>query len=576
MAQKYADIATANVNDRLDSVAQGAIHLSDGTLVYLVYDGTGNLSLKYSSDHTTLNTIATISSTTFSIPATAGVPLVSLARDSLDNLYVVGVNSANTQLIAVQAFVKGAGYTWTQKTALTGDIAGSSAIGSASVVWCNTGGGTNSKGHLMVIGSSVSGGGYYGVCDAGAALAGSGTLLISSALSFQTAASNILIHDLQNDGFGATSGIVALATAGTTYCVGAWAVNSSGVLTVNSALSATVTVTSFSKIRVIRTASNVWAIVCNGTTSTHYSVARYSASAQLTAPTDSGTPTSMPLVGSGNKWDAAMDPAGNKIWIYAVGTLSGSNLPIYRLGVSVSGTPSFDAAATLDDTFTGVTSASASELRTVSQSINGRIDYQVHVQTSATPTYALYGDNTSFNSTPNVPTNLSRQAPNTDTTPVFQADISDPDTSQQIKARFQIYQNDGVTLIGSVDSAFNTGAGTVTAEYASALAVGTYKVQVATVDDLGVISAYTSQVTFTVTQTVTKDETLKWNVAALLTKDETLLWGVLVNNQKDVSLVWGVRVNVPPKDLTLLWDVEPAWVDVPYETLAPTWQDVHV
>jgi hypothetical protein len=187
--------------------------------------------------------------------------------------------------------------------------------------------------------------------------------------------------------------------------------------------------------------------------------------------------------------------------------------------------------------------------------------------------YQIKYDQLTLNVAPSIPTNLARISDATDTTPLFSADISDPNTGQQIKARFEIQTLAGAA-VGTVDSAFRSGAGNVTAEYSSALAVGQYKVRAQTIDDLGLVSAQTAFVNFDVTQTVTKDETLKWDVRQYVFKDVSLLWDVLTNNSKELTLLWNVYQSVAPKDITLLWSVEPVWVDVPYETVSPTWQEV--
>lgn len=188
--------------------------------------------------------------------------------------------------------------------------------------------------------------------------------------------------------------------------------------------------------------------------------------------------------------------------------------------------------------------------------------------------YQVKYDQLVLNVAPNTPTNLQRTGGvGTDTTPSFSADISDPNSTQAIKARFEIYQSDGVTLVGSVDSTLTAGSHTATAEYSSTLPVGTYKVQAKTIDDLGLESAYTAQVTFYVTTAVQKDLTLLWNVRQNISIDLTLLWNVHQSNTKDLTLLWNVRILVT-KDLTIRWNAYPHWEDVPYESTTPTWEEV--
>jgi hypothetical protein len=183
---------------------------------------------------------------------------------------------------------------------------------------------------------------------------------------------------------------------------------------------------------------------------------------------------------------------------------------------------------------------------------------------------------TAPNSIPNTPLSFGRTGSNTDTTPNFTADISDPDTAQQIKGRFQIYQDDGVTLISTIDSAFRTGAGTVTAEYTSALAIGVYRLRVAAVDDAGAISPYTAFIQFQVTQLVSEDTTLIWDVKQNTSKDLSLLWDIAANNIKEVALLWNVLVRSENKDFSLQWRIENPWILVPLDDDSPStvWTEV--
>lgn len=179
------------------------------------------------------------------------------------------------------------------------------------------------------------------------------------------------------------------------------------------------------------------------------------------------------------------------------------------------------------------------------------------------------------NVAPGVPTAVGRDPSNdsTDTTPLLTATITDANTGQQIKARFQIYQNDGTTLVGTVDSAFRTGNGVVTAEYSSALPVGEYKVQAKTIDDTALESAYSSQVPFQVTSLVTKDLNVLWNTLLLVNDDLTIYWNVARNGEKDLTLLWNTLLEVN-KDLEILWNAYPYWENVPYEETSPTWGEV--
>lgn len=186
------------------------------------------------------------------------------------------------------------------------------------------------------------------------------------------------------------------------------------------------------------------------------------------------------------------------------------------------------------------------------------------------------GDTFTVNAPPAVPANLVRTGSVTDATPNFSADLTGYAGIQvQTKVRFELYQNDGVTLIGAIDSSYITGAGTVSAEYGTTLALGTYKVRAQAIETGGQSSAWTSLVTFQVNVGVTKDLGLVWNVASptvAVFKDLNLKWNVVELKAKQLTLLWTVYAAVT-KDLTLNWNVATAWGEVS-ETENTIWTEV--
>lgn len=197
----------------------------------------------------------------------------------------------------------------------------------------------------------------------------------------------------------------------------------------------------------------------------------------------------------------------------------------------------------------------------------------LYMDNAASPHNIVY-DSIVLNVAPNTPTNLQVTSDVLDTTPVFSADISDANPGQQIKGRFQVYQNDGTTLVATIESAFRTGNGNVTVEYASALPPGNYKLQAAAVDDLNLVSAYTAQISFQIKTTVEKDIDLRWEVDILVEKNLSVSWNVLSANQKDLGIYWVTTVQAE-KDLAVLWGMTTIWypVDTPAENVV-TWEEV--
>jgi hypothetical protein len=174
---------------------------------------------------------------------------------------------------------------------------------------------------------------------------------------------------------------------------------------------------------------------------------------------------------------------------------------------------------------------------------------------------------------PSTPTGLQETSPNTSTTPTFSAVVTDPD-GNQVKARFEIYQNDGTTLIGTVDSGFAASGSTLSATYSSALPVGTYKVRAQGIDDSASGGTWTSLLTFTVVTTVNKDSIYLWNVADPTTprsKDSILIWNVVENKAKQLGLIWIVYQRVV-NDLSLKWNIGTPWTKVTED--ATTWTGV--
>jgi hypothetical protein len=163
---------------------------------------------------------------------------------------------------------------------------------------------------------------------------------------------------------------------------------------------------------------------------------------------------------------------------------------------------------------------------------------------------------------PNTPSSLQRTGENTDTTPNFSAVVSDPDLNT-VKARFEIYQNDGVTFVGQVDSPFVASGSTATAEYTIALTVGSYKVRAKAIDSNAMESGWTALVSFNVKASVFKDLIQLWNTYAYVTDDSIYLWDVDAGNVKDLNIKWDVLVTAGLKDLILLWNQKTPWTKLP-------------
>lgn len=227
--------------------------------------------------------------------------------------------------------------------------------------------------------------------------------------------------------------------------------------------------------------------------------------------------------------------------------------------------------------WTTIGSLTAGSSRTVDTSAWSPGSYKMRTRANDGLVYGPYTESGIFtithNVAPGVPTNVGRQTPYTDTTPVLTADLNDNNTGQSVKARFELYQSDGTTLIATIDSGFVTAPATATAEYTTALPVGTYKVRAKGIDDLAAESAYSALTTIYVTQEASEDLILKWNVRALAIEDLILIWNVIRAGEKDLALIWNTKLEVS-EDLVLKWNTKTPWRTVDLDDDATTWTEV--
>lgn len=403
MAQKWVDVTSTATVDRLGGLAITSVHLSDGTLVELEYDGSANVLLVWSADHVTTTQLASLATSSW---LGTGLDSLSLCRDFADNIYVVGADATTTSTIKVACFTKNAGYSWTAQTVVTGT--GTIACLTLAAVWCNTGGGTSSKGHIMVVGTdqNTALAPFYKILDAGVCIAGTGTLVTASGTSptFTGATAVSGIVDISADGVGATSGLALVPRVAGSLATGAWGVNSSGALSTNTALAnQSATATAPQRNRLIRIAPNRWLTLTNSqTTSGQYKALVWQASGAIGVAVMSGSPTNMPLNGAHLSWDAFADPVvPGQVWIIALAAQSGGQQQVWRLLVTTpSDVPTFAAAAVTDDLLTNASVAVADDIRVVKEPVGTTVqprpvDWQVWVKSSGTQ-WSLDGDYTLF------------------------------------------------------------------------------------------------------------------------------------------------------------------------------------
>lgn len=380
-------------------------HLSDGTLVFVDYDG-AYYYLKWYGHTGSPTTIATLS-------ASFSTPQLSICRDNLNNVYVGGGGGAANSSCLIQAFPYLGSHTWTTSESLCswawyyGVWVNSS--GCQALLWVNDGGGTGGKGHLLWVGTMYASSGpdvAYAcpVFDAGAALAGTCTQTNGSYPNFLEPfySTNWSEADAcASFGLGSTSGIW-VGGGGSYVWVGNWSVNSSGVLTNTALGSGYIAAAQGCGIFCLSQSAGHYTVVSRDPSSGYYDATCLTTSS-IGSTVSSGAPANMPQnmpYSSTFECEMFLDPiTANQFWMIAPGPVVGTSLPVYRLSCNLaSGTPSWSSVAVLDDTLTTYAQP-VIDIAVVREPVSNNVDYSMDIET-ASGTYLLAGDYAVFAQTP--------------------------------------------------------------------------------------------------------------------------------------------------------------------------------
>lgn len=182
-------------------------------------------------------------------------------------------------------------------------------------------------------------------------------------------------------------------------------------------------------------------------------------------------------------------------------------------------------------------------------------------------------DITFNNHTPSTPTGLSCTTPVTDTTPGFSCSVADVDLLEQIKARFTVYQSDMSTVVGTIDSSFRSGSGSVSANYPTPLTPGVYYVGAKAIDDGGASSSETSKVQFQIQGTYSLDADLICDVAAFASIDIDLICDIESSSDLDIDLILDITTS-DQLDIDLLIDIDTGWIPQDDTTIDSLWTEV--
>lgn len=346
---------TTTVGDRLQNVKTASRQLSDGTLVFLAYDPSlstpNQVGLYYSSDHSTPNLVATISSTYFAL---TGLPqALVLVVDASENIFVIGSAPAPAySSVVVQAFTftgqAGISWSWTAQQVVSQSAtawagAPGTTLAGFAAVWCAT----TLTGHIMLLVDRSDGTHFAAVLDAGILLnnAYSGVVFIvnadqpsflASSGNGSSTGSNLSISQ---DGAGANNGLCVTAASATSVQVASWGLTSSGQFTTGAGVytdtEPTATLTTSTQVRVARISSGTWIVVVPSASAGNLDAYLYSSSydgqpgegsvgfAMAFIPS-SGTPGPMSsTIGSGLAWDLVAAPTTTvpaAAWVYGWST----------------------------------------------------------------------------------------------------------------------------------------------------------------------------------------------------------------------------------------------------------------
>ena len=424
MSAKYTLASSTTAGDRLLYVGAASKQLSTGDLVELVRDPTVadpnsiTLQLVPGPAHTSPQVIATLNASVATsgsfLLANAAAQTFALCVDGSDNIFVFA-QQGSTLKMAFQGFSKTPGVlAWTPTPAsAAGSMSPSLYVIGLAATWCNTGGGTNGAGHILVIANTNSAQSGAYIFDAGAILAHSGTYCTQVTTNpaflgggvLATAGSNL---DLDNDGFGATSGLAISAVTANSAQIGAWGVSSGGILTTGGGLLAPITTGTLSattKLRIVRPPStpNFWVGVWPSQyTATHLTVCSLNAQTTTgTSSVDTATTSNFPTPSATLSWDVSVDAMGTA-WVYAWSSATATTM--LRVPVTFPAGTATLGAVVSDDTAVG-SGAGNTTIRTVKSPIDFlHVDWQTYDVVSP---YSLIGDFSSLPAPPNTPVQIA-------------------------------------------------------------------------------------------------------------------------------------------------------------------------
>lgn len=287
-----------------------------------------------------------------------------LVIDEAQNLYVVGPDETGVG-IRVITYAKGTGNVWGRRDAFQQVVAAPVAMAQTQAVWCDTGGGQDDAGHLLIACNyhvpGVPGRTWVGIADAGALLNEDPDEVVTFESTTTTMTSGNpgwgLGDNLQvcPDGFGAARGLITDRSAGAPS-VGAWEVSIYGTLSTDRALAYHVAGSNPLLVS-LGNDSGAWAFISAGGVSATEN--KFGASpvtfTAIGSQVVSGAFTGIGYDASGTnrQFHPIYDPAGGKVWVFTLDSVTKTT--VKRVGCTITGNVAvWDAVGSAVSADTGV------------------------------------------------------------------------------------------------------------------------------------------------------------------------------------------------------------------------------
>lgn len=568
---------------RLLGVLGAQVQLSDGTHAYLEMEADsalyGDSVAIYHHNGTSASVIDGVEATPLAgdfARGLDGAQALALAVDASDNLYVLGTAATTTNNLAVQAFQKGVGYTWTAKTILNAALPSytEGSINNIAAAWHNVG----TNGTIMAVVSHVAGRTpnttgdiVYALLNCQSLLAGSGTLLRNSGAARGVVASSLSSNSYYTGYTNETGTLLDVVSAPSTTDRGyvwttpsvdhpddsfntmrvfRYVLNSGGTAFTNTDLFSNTGVNyskdANAKARVIGIDSTTFATICadddtndgivmmvcqnTGTSSTFNTLGTVYLDGSVASMPSATTLT------TSSAWDAVYDSSGNTMWIYYLDVANGNRLMRTSIDMNTylaSGVGVQVSAAI------GAAGSTNYAIRVHRGKTNGqKVLVSVANKTSGGTHSTIYILDT-LNVAPNAPTLFPRA--NFDATTAVNLSWTFSDTNAgDTQSAYQLQINNASTGASAVDTGKVTSTTSSRTLTASTLSNGvSYQWRVRTYDAGDLVGAYSSYGTFSTSAggTVTITSPATDNPAGVITDNYNIVWSVSGTTQASYRVV---------------------------------------